>query len=601
MSLLYNFRRLLFIFFRSTKGSVILPEKVFYTILQLFGESKSIGSGIIQYDTWRLAILIGIAGFFLAGAVVRLFRPRWQISIVLLVVGTVLCFVVGLGDVEGKSNSLSEQYANEAISSGVDMAQKAQATELQYIHANVIAYGYDTMTCTTTRNRREDCGNVQPDWANKEEVNISYTTSCDSKGKNCTTTRHSDWDYTPWFSTLVHYWIRVDTKAKYLLPQYYAIDGTDPDKDHVKVYVGYWLAPQGSNASYDTVPDFWLRVQKHVENGLQPVVATFIGTYFNWGFASSATEYITPKAGYEKLRTITTLPGPTGLDMQYRNSFGGIETIHTLLTTTDGLFPLDFQPVSFIGTDNVTPQLYVLIVDTAMQLQGYVGPHAQASIRWFVVPESYLRAVGTIDDLTAAFKAYLEDQKVWGHFKLPKNQIVIVTVITDDGTKIVARGMATGIPFGNTVVMNLIKSSVTSQSSLPFTPEYMIGRFSARYVTKGMGNAVEIVVPNTKEVGQVAGMLLNVPADYVPPDPNSKECGSTPELHTGFIRVRMCSQSFLQSTIQINKDGAELIYGQVREKAYAATTPWWVGVLAILGAIILWLAVEMSTSDMRRY
>lgn len=580
-----------------------------HSVEELYQLAVQESSRIVINDTNTLGTLVGIAVFIFAlMAFVRLTRLNVVAAVAITLFLAFGCSNVAKGDVNQKVDVVSHELANAAISQGVDQARRAQATELQYIHAAVVGYGAEQLKCERTVDYFDECAR-STHWYTHQRINerkVPYQDcTTDSDGEtSCTTKYRDEWDdeYTPYFEYVVRYWIEPDTRARYLYSSVYDMSYSDPS-GHPHVFLhGDWRAPEnpaehtygnrglGWGWQYnDYIPEYWRRVRTAAQSGGDVVVANFVGAYFHWGLASESEQFRVYEGHYRNLQELVELPGPSGRSFSYTNAFNRPARMDTLLTGQDTDLALDFQPVSALGID-LDPNYLATLNTQAMSLQGHAGPNKETSIRWFILPESIVRQLDGEINATTALKAYLADTQVWGDFQLPKNQLIMLTVVTDDGTRIVNRGMETGMPFGNTLVAQRMRLSVPQGQTLFFTPENMFGNFAGHYNATNE-QSVSYQYTDMRTAGGAIGLIYEETPGYTPLDPNSDECATAPAEHLGFIRYQMCTQQYRESTIRIDTNGALLILDGVRAGASAATQlGWaWLGIAAaVLGAAAIW-------------
>lgn len=488
-------------------------------------------------------------------------------TIVLAFVAGCAAFFVYQGNLPEKMENIGRELANTAITEGVDQAREAQATELQYIHAVVIEYGEERVECERRVNSKDFCmQNTR--YFSEREINVEYKEVCDSDGE-CETVRTSDTEYTPWFDYVTRYYIVPDTKTKYIHEGVYDMQSAGPDAKPKVFLHEDWRAPENpSDHLYEwlwfsrigdynnRIPEFWLRVRTAGETGGDVVVANLVGKYFHWGMADDSTLFQTYEGHYRNLQQLVDLPGPTGVRVPYTNAFGVNAVMRTLLTSKDADIALDYQPVSTIGL-NLPTRTVAQFNQRAIEFQGHAGPNKQASVRWFLIADSIVKQLGGINNATTAIKAYLSDQSVWGGFRLPKNLLIMIAVVSDDGTTITGMNLATGMPFGNVLVEQRIRLSVP-QDGLPLTVENLMGTFEGHY-NATQSNTMSYGYSSMPDAGGSIGILYESTPGWEAPDPDSEECTSAPPEHLGFIRFQMCTQAYRQSTIKIKEDGAKLI------------------------------------------
>ena len=542
----------------------------------------------------------------------------------------------GIGAVGSKISStvdtVGHSLSDKAITDGVAQVQKLQATNYQYFHANIIQLGMSVLNCQRTVNYKDDCGNNAPQYEQYEEINVYYTTdehcSTDSDGhESCytTTTKHWDDELTPRFDQVVRYYIVPDTKARYLSEEVYhqkclgddnvsiiecprGEDGTinhSEDKHKPVIYLhDDWRAPQDVNAhrykggtympalgTYNNhVSDSWATVEQSKNTGGQVYDATFIGPYYNWGFAAGSPLFEPYTGHYQDLLRLAALPMPDGVVFNTTNAFGKQVQLQTSLKSSDGDLAVLFNPIITVGSCFNGQQL-AGYDNIAMQLQGDFGPHKQGSLRWFFVCDSIVNKLGGMANVITALKAYERDVNVWGLFSMPQNLVFMVTSVSDDGKYITGRGMETGMPAGNVLVKQEIAASIPTGQTLPLTPENVFGVFNGNYV-QTQGNALEYKYSDLTQAGGTIGMLYKTDPNYVAPDPSSKDCVLPVADHPGFIRYSMCNNLYLQSSIQINQDGYDFIMAQVLDTATKSVSVfgYWMfllfAVVCLVGSLI---------------
>ncbi len=573
-----------------------------FSIEEIYNNVFSAVGSVINDRTLLAAWMIGLAIFFAVFALafwLEAHKSFFRTAIIAFVFAFI-GFTLVKGDLPAKMKDIGGELADTAINAGVDNARLAQATELQYISAPVVKYGYETLSCNFTANRDVTSRGSPNDkclqetgWFSYRKTNqwtktIRHCSTDDEGHETCYNTYVDHWDdeFTPYFSFVVRYWIEPDTKTKYLHSGVYQMQD-DGGKPQVFLHAG-WRAPQNpdintyNNRGLDGgwqynnhVPEFWTRVQNAAETSGPIVLATFVGPYFNWGFASESTQFSVYSGPYIALKKLVTLPGPDKATINYVDAFNGQSTMHTLLASTDGELPLDFMPTTVLGVNIAQADLINL---RALAFQGHLGPNKQGIASWFIVSKTLTDSLGGLSEMTIALKAYMNDSSVWGLFALPKNQVILVTEVSDDGTQIVNRDMETGMPMGNVLVEQRMRLSVNPQNALPFSPDTMIGTFTSSY-TKNEGGALSYTYSDMATAGGAASILYEQSKDWVAPDPNAETCEATPDYHLGFIRYRMCTQQYLKTTIKVNKAGFDLINQQATTEAENRTP--------IVGSIIL--------------
>lgn len=598
-----------------------------YSVDQLYQLAMQMAQEIVQSRTLQAAVLVAIATAIFVIAASRWIGTRKTTG---CCISLVVAFVLAVGSFSFTARNLSadkdrigHDLANLAISQGVDVARKAQATELQYIHAVVSEYGVDRIDCERTVNHHDAC-QQNTDWYSHEEINVYYTDeedcSTDSDGEeHCTTHRVKHWDdeYTPYFSYILRYWIVADTKLKYLHEGVYQMVAGDPNSKP-KVYAhGGWRAPEDPGANtyqnrglstfwqYDAhVPEFWTRVRSAAHEGNSVVTASFVGHYFNWGLAAESSQFQTYDGHYKNLKKLVQLPGPSGVGFNYTDAFGQPATMQTLLTSRDGDLALEFAPVTAIGV-MLSPELLDRLNHDALVFQGHAGPNKEASVRWYIVPDSIVQKMGGLINVTTAIKAWQHDTNVWGHFELAKNLVIHVASVSDDGTMITGRDMETGMPFGNVLVEQRIRLSIEPGDSLPLSSQMLFGSFSGTY-TETTKTQLGYSFSDMSAAGQVIGLMYETTSGWNPPDPNGDQCSTAPAEHLGFIRYQMCTQQYRESTIQINKDGALLILDGVTASAANEISVWYGWVMLLVAGLFAGVTAfvefgEANSSGVRRY
>ncbi len=593
-----------------------MPNQASFTVQQVYDTILAAVSSAVHDRTFQLATLVAFGVFFLAFAALRYFMVhKLGSQLILAFVIAFVTFSSIKGDVNAKMDATGHELAGVAITTGVDQARTAQATQLQYIHAAIIQYGTDTITCTQTVDRHDDCQNLTGLYTH-EEINVHYTydetCTTDSDGdKHCTTTRTKHWNdqYTPYFDHIERRWVVPDTQMKYLHPGVYQMENAGGKP---KVYLTGWRAPaDAKNHTYngrgvgwdwgwnENVPEFWTRVQKAGTSGGPVVVATFVGQYYNWGLASESAQFAVYNGEYKQLQKLATLPGPNGATINYTDAFGRPATMHTLLQSKDGDgVPMDFVPVSAIGCD-LNPESLGSLNGRALEFQGHFGINKQASARWFLVKNSIVQALGGLRDATVALKAYMNDSSVWGNFSLPKNQVILAAAVSDDCSQIVGKDMETGMPFGNTLVEQDLRLSVPAGTSLPLDTQNLIGTFSGNYQPSTAGT-LSYSYSDMTTAGSTISVLYAVTPGWTPPDPSDPACSTAPAEHKGFIRYKMCNEQWRESNIPIHKDGADLIYNHAMDEV-ANRIPVWIGwavliISVILAGIVLYAENQSSSS-----
>lgn len=597
-----------------------------YSVQELYTEAQQIAETNVESRmhsrAWlwffALAIFVFAGGVFLGLDSAGL----WSVAlIVAILLGSFGAFVNN-AQIPGKVDEVGHQLADQAITQGVDLAQRAQATNYQYIHAVVSQIGMEIQNCERTVNHRDFCSSETPYYTNRD-INSHQvcTTSTDADGKT-TESCHEEHDeeYTPWFTHVVRYYIIPDTRAKYLSEQIYhqlcladsgafepcAKDeyGVISDKRKPVVYANTdWRAPKDAMnhlycetgifgtscerpGSYNEhVPDAYTMVKNAKENGGPVVDATFIGPYFNWGFAADSPLYDVYDGDYNTLKSLVNLPGPSGVTYTITDSYGKPATLPTSLVATDGDLAIGFNPVTVIGSC-VNPDQIQGYAEYAMQVQGDFGPTKQGSLRWFLVCDSVVQQLGGMPYTVSAVKAYLRDAGVWSLFSMPKNLVFAIASISDDGTRITGRGLETGMPAGNTLVIQRVNASIPAGESLPLTKENLFGTFTANY-NPSQGDKFTYQFSDLTQAGSVIGLLYEKDPNYTPPDPSDPSCTGAKADHIGFVRYSTCNTDYLKTTIEVNEDGRFLIMNTVTQGAIASTPVFgaWMVLLLAIGAL----------------
>ena len=204
--------------------------KTQYSINELYDKAMEATGEIVTSRMTQLAWLWGI-GLFLGVLMVGVWlsiQDWWWIAVVIcsLLVGNV-GFGYNANQIPTLTDTIGHELADKAITAGVDMAQDAQATQYQYIHAWISQIRLDVQNCARTVNSKDFCSSNTPYFTYKE-INVWYepiescTTDSDGK-KSCTTSYKKHWDdeYTPWFTRVGMHSEVLDTKSKYLSEQIY--------------------------------------------------------------------------------------------------------------------------------------------------------------------------------------------------------------------------------------------------------------------------------------------------------------------------------------------------------------------------------------------
>lgn len=598
-------------------------DQMHYSVQDLYNEAQQITSDIVDSRVHTRAWLWGIAlfiGVITVGIMLGIEGTNWwTFAFVIALIFGSLAGLINTSQIPGKVDEFGHKLADEAITKGVDLAQRAQATNYQYIHAVISQIGMDVQPCKRTVNHRDFCSSNTPYYTNRDINSHQVCTSSTDSDGNTTTSCHEEHDeeYTPWFDQVVRYWFIPDTRAKYLSEQIYnqlclADDGNFApcskdeygninDKRKPVVYASVdWRAPEDVQAhtfcedgffglscekpgQYNNhVPDAWVEVKQAKLAGGPVVDATFVGPYFNYGFAADSPLYDVYPGHYEDLQRFISLPGPNGVAFNINDAYGKPSVLKTQLLATDGDIAIGFNPILVIG-ECVSPEQLSGYAGKAMQVQGDFGPTKQGSLRWFLVCDSVVTRLGGMPNTVSAVKAYLRDSNVWGLFSMPKNLVISVNSVSDDGSQITGRALETGMPAGNVIVISRVGASVPAGTSLPLSPENLFGTFTANYVPTD-ANKFEYQFSDLTQAGSVVGLLYETDPNYTPPDPSSAECSLAKADHVGFVRYSTCNSDYLKTTIQVNEDGRFLIMNIVTEGAKAAiplTGAWVIFGLAI--------------------
>ena len=605
-------------------------DQVHYTVQELYSEAQQITETNVTSRMhmrawlWFFALVLFVIDvgiiFGVEGA------GWWSAAVVVAILLGSLGAVINNSQIPGKVDRIGHDLADKAITQGVDLAQRAQATNYQYIHAVISQIGVESEPCQRTVNHHDFCSS-NTNYYTHREINSHQvcTTSTDSDG-NTTESCHEEHDdeYTPWFTNVVRYYIIPDTRAKYLSEQIYHQlcladsgafepctkdeNGNVNDKRKPVVYANTdWRAPQNAmnhlycetgifgtscerpRDSYNEhVPDAYMTVKKAKENGGPVVDATFVGPYFNWGFAADSPLYDVYDGDYNNLKGVMNLPGPSGVKFTINDAYGNPATLPTQLVATDGDLAIGFNPIFVIGSCISQEQLQGY-AEYAMTVQGDFGPTKQGSLRWFLVCDSIVTRLGGMPYTVSAVKAYLRDSGVWSLFSMPKNLVISVTSISDDGTRITGRGLETGMPTGNDVLISHVTASVRAGDNLSLTKENLFGSFSASYVAS-QADKFQYQFSDLTQAGSVVGLLYETDPNYTPPDPSDPACNQAKADHVGFVRYSTCNTDYLKTTIEVNEDGRFLIMNMVTAGAIASTPVWGAWVVLVLAIICLFLA-----------
>ena len=587
-------------------------EKLYQLV---YNSVEAIISGRLWFAGWLVAIgvgaaVVGLARF--AGARERNFYAALVLACVFSLCG-MTTQVYNVGSV---SADIAKELANKGIDAGVSMAQNAHATQLQYIQAPIVGFDVDTINCKrVVMEHSQGVGGecqTRVGYYSTSEVEIWYedvkhcSTDSDTGKETCTheTVRHHKDEYVPWLTQIVRYKIKPDAYTKYLLPAVYEMVSAGP-KDNPWVYITGWQAPEnpkgypgayGVGSVNSTVPEFWARVRASSGTGGTVVVGTFAGAYFNWLTASEAAQAQVYAGHYNEMKKFVSFPGPRGVSINYINAYDKPDVMNTDLTSKDGGMAFDFDPVTALGVD-IPGDLMTSLNSTAIEFQGHAGKNKQSVFRWFIVSSQLVEQMGGVENVTSALKAYLADTTIFGKFNLPKNLVIIVTVV-DSSMTIVGRDMATALPFGNVIVMRDVRASIKTSEGLPLTPGNMIGRFNGRYSGNNGGVLVYDYAPALADAGSVAGLIYQVTPGYTEPDPSSDECTAAPPEHKGYVRSQMCKESYRKSNIPLNQADAELIKTAMDKEAEVRIWLFWQWTICILGLCVLVadFAVEMQNS-----
>lgn len=640
-----------------------------YSVPEISGAAITQSNQIIESRQKTVGRTVGIAIFLIVVAI-GIWIPGAASYVLPIVVIAGLIFG-GLGSghhtkkIPEMKDRIGHKLADKAITEGVDFASRAQATNEQYIHALVSMVLMDVVPCEArTVNRTDFCTDNTPYYTNRDinshQVCVTRTRDDGDGGTETYQDCHEEHDeeYRNWFQYVAKYAVVVETRAKYLEEQVYhqkclSEDGGSIGECHRDEYgkiddrrkpVVYlhtdWRAPEDIN-KYRTVittgwgddsppigqynnhvPNDWAYVRSTGEacgNGYcgTGFVATFAGPYFNWGFAADSPLFEPYTGHYEILLGMASLPTPQGAVFQMLDAFGQTSQLQTSLYGTDGDLPLRYDPVKIIGSCLSTNQI-AGYSDYAMTLQGDFGPTKQGSLRWYIVCDSLVQRIGGMDNMLAALKAYERDSVVHGKFSMPKNLVIVVTVVSDDGTMIIGRGMETGMPAGNILVKQDMRDSVPQPIAL--TKENMFGVYSGNYTGSSTGKiqygeksyastrSMQYQYSDLSAAGGAAGVLYATDPNYSPPDPSDPACTLPKPDHKGFVRYSTCNNEYLKTTININQDGFNLILATVTTEATKEVPVWGGWVFLIFGIIIAGVSAyykaetsQYSSSSRRSY
>ncbi len=593
-----------------------------YPVGQIYDEALATSAPIVKDAMETKANMKGFAYALFGVAAVLLLSfvlPSEWGCVVALVVALVLAivgFAWGHGsvakDIDAYVAEVSHAQANVAINDGVAKAQKAQASNFQYIAATFSGYGVSVMICTDPINHHADCSQVSEYYTHRE-INSHQvcTSSTDSEGntsENC----HEEHDdlYVSWFPYLVRYWVAPATKAKYIFEGLYDFrclnpdtlaledcerdgDGVIVDKRQPAIFLhADWRAPVGVEVrsearslfgSYNantTQPKLWqdLDAAKKLVDSGQPaptITGYFVGKYFHWGFGARspwATVYDGP---YKQLQSLVSLPGPNGQWYNYTDLQGRTVSMNTLLRSEDGNLATILDPVFFIGFDEaVNPALRTEMNVTARKFQGTYGPGKESINYVVVVNTEIVQQVGGIQNTTAAVVGWLQDEARWGLFRMPKNMTLVIVEAAPDLSIYSAQNFETGLPFGNDLVKRDVRLALTEPRDLSW--DTLMGAVvssyepstSTVYPGQNWGQKLEYQFSDMTHAGGIISLLyeneLPENKDKFPqPDPNSDACETAQPEHVGYIRYQMCTQQYLETTIQINEDGKLYIMNAV--------------------------------------
>lgn len=593
-------------------------EQRTFPVGQIYDEALVTSAAIVQDVMEAKAIMTGIAYalFGLAAVILLSYIIPWQLSFVAAVIVAIGAFVWGHGSVarniEATVADVSHAQANVAINDGVAKAQKSQASNFQYIAATISAYGVSIMTCTDPINHHSDCS-AATDYYTHREINSHQvcTTSTDSNGdthESC----HEEHDdlYVSWFPYLVRYWVAPATKAKYLFeglddfrclnPETSALedchrdeDGVIDDKRQPAIFLHPdWRAPVGVDVrgearsmfgSYKAntyQPLLWQHLdsaKKLSDSGQSaPTITMYVvSKYFHWGFGARSTWATVFDGPYKQLKSLVTLPGPNGQWYNYTDLQGRTVSMNTLLRSEDGDLATILDPVFFVGFDATTnPALMAEMNAKAREYQGTYGPGKESINYVVVVNTKIVQQMGGIQNTTTAIIGWLQDEQLWGLFRMPKNQTLVVVEAAPDLSSYSSQNFDTGLPFGNDLVKRDVRLALTE--SKPLSWETLMGVSTSTYLTststvnpgQNWGQKLGYQFSDMTHAGGIISLLyeneLPEYADKYPqPDPNSDDCTTAQPEHVGYIRYQMCTQQYLSTTIQINEDGKLFIMNSV--------------------------------------
>ncbi len=614
-----------------------------YGISQISTGAGNISNEVIGSRMNQNAFTIGLAVGLIIIAIGIWFVPANWWLIALLVVSYVGGNITNNSIQSGipqKQSEVAQVLQNDSITNGMSFAARAQAQNNQYIYATIKQIGIDSVPCQGgDHGYRDFCGQNTPYY---NHWTTDYPCGTDEDGD----TIYCDEDhYENWLDRIDKYWIVLDTKAKYLDEQIYHQKCMSPDgktvsechrdeygkiddKSNPVFYLhGDWRAPEDVNAhrqssssifgtSYvdmgqvnNRVPLDWANVRDNSVscNGTDycgsNFVATVVGPYLNYGFASGSQLFEPVTNHYQKLLQLAVLPTPHGAAFQEKDAFGKDSVLQTSLYGVDADLPLHLDPVAIVGScisqDNIAG-----FSAYAMQFQGSFGPIKQGSARWYIVCDSIVAQMSGMQNTVTAIKAYERDPNVHGKFSMPKNLVDIVISVSEDGQCITGRGMETGMPAGNDQVQMDMLESIPGGQCVPFTKENVFGTFTSGYTgttsTQTNANVAEGSVSTSTilsyqysdmtQAGGTIGILYATDPNYVPPDPSAPGCVIPKADHKGFVRYDPCNYFYQQSDVQINQDGYDLIMRDIQTKAVDYVDVIWGWVWLVLAVVILILS-----------
>lgn len=579
-----------------------------YPVQQIYDDALEHSATIIQNEMETKALMNGLSWAFLVlaiGVVVGGFRTTGCVTTIGI---AFVAFLIGNGtartNIPETVYTLSHEYANVALNDGVDRAQKLQASNEQYIAATISGYGVDAMTCTETINSRQDCSAVTNYYSTSDVNCTTYTDSDGDEHESC------DTKYTPWFPHVRRDYIVVATKAKYLDSRVYEFKCVNPDtltleacsrdadgnitdsRNPAIMLHTDWRAPKDGQTrpgiywvgNYENgTPQLWTDVQsaQSLVNAGQPaqtITGYFAGKYFHWNLAAGSPGVTVYDGPYERLQQLVELPEPDKSWFNYTDALGRTVSMETLLYSADNNLATILDPVFFIGFDENDPEVVAQLNSKGREFQGTFGPNKQSINYLVIINEDIVTEMGGIFETTTALMGWLQDENRWGLFRIPKNQTLTIASAPADLNTYTQLNFETGLPWGNELVKQDIRLSIDSPQ--PLNWDSLMGIVDSTYVAGQqvstsqygwMANLGYQFSDMTQAGGIIGALYENELPQYVnlypTPDPNSEECETAQPEHPGYVRYQMCTQQFLQTTIQINEDGRTLILMDVEKSS----------------------------------